>query len=164
MNGIGKELFDWRIDKELNKILNYCYFFMVLIMDPLRCIDQIRNSGRLLFNRRFFVVIGDKINVVAKGESSTPEKESVNPPSSCVSVLLWLGKITYFDKRNLIHFIVHHLWGGFVVFHRALTEVFIGFVIFILMFTFDPRRKSVCCRQLGRRVWAWKVSIGLCES
>ena len=60
---------------------------MVFVIDPFSKIDEIRYCGRLLFNGCFFIMIVNKIEIVSKGQSGSPEKESINPPSKSVSVL-----------------------------------------------------------------------------
>jgi hypothetical protein len=61
---------------------------MVLIINRLCGINKIRYSSGLLFNRGFFIVIGDKISIIAECERRTPEKEPINPPSYGISVFL----------------------------------------------------------------------------
>lgn len=60
---------------------------MVLIIKPFGKIDEVRYSSWLLFNRCFFVMIVDKIEIVGKSQSGSPEKESINPPTESISVL-----------------------------------------------------------------------------
>lgn len=60
---------------------------MVLIVNPLGEINEIRDSSRLLLDGCFFVMVIDKVEIVSKGQSGSPEEESINPPSGCVSVL-----------------------------------------------------------------------------
>lgn len=62
---------------------------MVLVMDPFGKANDIRYGCRLFFNGGFFIVIGDKIDVIAYGGGGSPEEEPVNPPSDGVSVLLY---------------------------------------------------------------------------
>jgi len=37
-------------------------------------------------------MIVNKVEIVSKGQSGSPEKESINPPSKSVSVLFWFKK------------------------------------------------------------------------
>ena len=67
----------------------YFEFFMILIMKPLGNSNEIGYSGGLLFYGCFFIMMGDEINIVTESGCSSPEEESINPPSCSVSVLLW---------------------------------------------------------------------------
>lgn len=60
---------------------------MVLIMEPFSCSDEIGYSPALLFDRSFFVMICDQINIVSQSEGAAPKKEPVDPPAYCISVL-----------------------------------------------------------------------------
>lgn len=60
---------------------------MVFVVNPFSKIDEIRYCSWLLFNRGFFIMIVDKVDIVSKSQSGSPEKESINPPSKSVSVL-----------------------------------------------------------------------------
>lgn len=60
---------------------------MVFVIDPFSKIDEIWNCSWLLFNGCFFIMIVNKVEIVSKGQSGSPEKESINPPSKSVSVL-----------------------------------------------------------------------------
>lgn len=41
---------------------------MILIVDPFGKIDEIRNGSWLLFNRCFFIMIIDKVQIVGKNQ------------------------------------------------------------------------------------------------
>lgn len=56
-------------------------------------------------------MVCDKVNIIANGKGSSPEKESINPPAEGISVLFFNKMFRYFNRHNLIHFNCPNPWG-----------------------------------------------------
>lgn len=107
---------------------------MILIKDPFCSINEIWYSSRFFFNRSFFIMIGNKINIIPKCGSSSPEEKSINPPSSSISILFYHYKPKeYFNRQIIINFsFINYL---FYIVSMKFIILFIYFVmIFFIMF------------------------------
>lgn len=67
MDWIRQEFFDRWFDKELNNCEIYFELFVILVINPFGNIDEVRDGGGFLFDRSFFIMIGNKVNVIADG-------------------------------------------------------------------------------------------------
>lgn len=127
---------------------------MILIMEPFGKTNDIWYSGGLIFNGRFFIMVGDEIYVVADSGSGSPEEEPVNPPAHGVSVLLCFKYFGYFHRRSLTRVRFISCFRIFVVSIMGRVRLFTRVWVVVVGFAFGTRRRTVCCRRPGTRPWA----------